>query len=95
MEDSKTRWPEPLSLYVGVFGVILGVYTLGSRRIPAVEPLVAGRVLILGCKMASKSLRSLWVWVLGVMDPSRPEGYELASKEQRGPTSQCSRSIGS
>ena len=41
--------------------MILGAYTPGSRRIPAVEPLVAGRVLILGCKMACKSLRSLWV----------------------------------
>ena len=29
------------SLYVGGFHVILGTYTPGSRRIPAVEPLVA------------------------------------------------------
>ena len=70
------------SLYVGGFHVILGAYTPGSRRIPAVEPLVARRVLILACTIACKSLRSLRLRVPGKW--IHPDQTDIETRKYEG-----------
>jgi len=70
------------SLYVGGFHVILGAYTPGSRRIPAVEPLVARRVLILACTIACKSLWSLPCRYRGIW--IHPDQMDIETRKYEG-----------
>jgi len=86
-----------------------GVATRSLATIPAVEPLVTRRVFILGSTIVCKSLRNLRVRVPRDFCPSRLDGYghantrarrytrytEPGSKEQHGPSSRRSPSIGS